>query len=503
MARTPTGQLLYLDLGTGNGGIVLNVSEEGCGFLSIAPVWDKRPHFSFAIGGGRKIQGDGKVVWVDESKKLGGLRFVNTSQAFREQVRAWLAEPKAPEAPQAKAGKETRVEAKANAEAVIAAPMGTAESVAEVSQESEALASVETGSAAEPESVELPADSAAEVKTAATANIDFQPQVNSPGGVNANFQAPVAETAPDSSAKQRRKQLRDEARAQLQRGQAAPAPELHQRAQSIQLRTAPGVWEKTENLRVYLRRGGWKLAAALGLGVLVVMIGVMFRQQVGAVLMRVGTSLADRQENEASTSEAQAAAVERPSVPDAGGSAQAGGASAESGSENTGTDASGGGRKEGEDRAEIEKAAAAQTVTMQRSTLLAGAVKEAKAEQVKAESGLGHQAEPANSVASVGAKQGGTASGGTALGSKTGAAVSNAEPKKKGPYVTPEQIQALWSEVEAGDVSAEVHLGQLYAHGNGVPKSCGQARMLLNSAAKKGSVEAKQKLEELAEAGCP
>ena len=81
--------------------------------------------------------------------------------------------------------------------------------------------------------------------------------------------------------------------------------------------------------------------------------------------------------------------------------------------------------------------------------------------------------------------------------------VSAFESKKKGPHVTPQQVQALWSEVEAGDMSAEVHLGQLYATGNGVPKSCGQARMLLTSAAKKGSLEAKQKLDELADSGCP
>ena len=42
-----------------------------------------------------------------------------------------------------------------------------------------------------------------------------------------------------------------------------------------------------------------------------------------------------------------------------------------------------------------------------------------------------------------------------------------------------------------------------YVRGEGVPQSCAQARVLLEAAVKRGSGDAKQKLDELPQAGCP
>src|SRR2546430_13560143 len=50
--------------------------------------------------------------------------------------------------------------------------------------------------------------------------------------------------------------------------------------------------------------------------------------------------------------------------------------------------------------------------------------------------------------------------------------------------------QQLWSAVEAGDSSAEAALAQLYLTGDGVPRSCEQARVLLRAASKKGNIAA-------------
>jgi len=46
--------------------------------------------FSVSVGDGHKLEGDGQMVWSDTGKKTGGVRFLNPSQALREQVRAWL-----------------------------------------------------------------------------------------------------------------------------------------------------------------------------------------------------------------------------------------------------------------------------------------------------------------------------------------------------------------------------------------------------------------------------
>jgi TPR repeat protein len=63
-------------------------------------------------------------------------------------------------------------------------------------------------------------------------------------------------------------------------------------------------------------------------------------------------------------------------------------------------------------------------------------------------------------------------------------------------------VALLWSSVRKGHVPAEVTLADLYRRGDGVEKNCDQARVLLVAASKKGSVEARQMLEQIAERGC-
>jgi hypothetical protein len=60
----------------------------------------------------------------------------------------------------------------------------------------------------------------------------------------------------------------------------------------------------------------------------------------------------------------------------------------------------------------------------------------------------------------------------------------------------------LWTAVKKGNLTAETTLANLYLRGEGVSKSCDQARVLLSAASDKGSIEAKRKLRELNETGC-
>jgi hypothetical protein len=62
--------------------------------------------------------------------------------------------------------------------------------------------------------------------------------------------------------------------------------------------------------------------------------------------------------------------------------------------------------------------------------------------------------------------------------------------------------QLLWSAVEKGNLTAETTLANLYLRGEGVPKNCDQARVLLSAASDKGDPEAKRKLLELNRTGC-
>jgi hypothetical protein len=66
----------------------------------------------------------------------------------------------------------------------------------------------------------------------------------------------------------------------------------------------------------------------------------------------------------------------------------------------------------------------------------------------------------------------------------------------------PAAIQLLWTAVEKGNTGAEVDLAELFRTGRGVEKNCDQTRILLSAAARKGSFEARKRLEELQRQGC-
>src|SRR5713101_6040464 len=91
--RKRPDQLVYVDLGSDNGGILLNASEEGFSFQAVGPVLETGTiHFRFTISKGRRVEGDGELTWTDATKKVGGLRFTNISPELREQVRGWLSQ---------------------------------------------------------------------------------------------------------------------------------------------------------------------------------------------------------------------------------------------------------------------------------------------------------------------------------------------------------------------------------------------------------------------------
>jgi TPR repeat protein len=65
-----------------------------------------------------------------------------------------------------------------------------------------------------------------------------------------------------------------------------------------------------------------------------------------------------------------------------------------------------------------------------------------------------------------------------------------------------EAAQWLWKSVAKGNLAATMALSDLYLRGEGVPKSCDQARLLLDAAARKGRAAAAQRLRNLQAFGC-
>jgi hypothetical protein len=99
IVRKKTQSLVYLELGRDNGAVMLNLSENGCGFQAISPVQLGRTRFAFQISGGRRLAGEAEVRWVDEAGVTGGLHFLDLRPEVRQQVRMWLNDTNAPEDP--------------------------------------------------------------------------------------------------------------------------------------------------------------------------------------------------------------------------------------------------------------------------------------------------------------------------------------------------------------------------------------------------------------------
>jgi PilZ domain len=75
--------------------------------------------------------------------------------------------------------------------------------------------------------------------------------------------------------------------------------------------------------------------------------------------------------------------------------------------------------------------------------------------------------------------------------------------RKKGSRDITRAMKLLWVAVQKGNSAAGLTLSDLYLRGQVVAKNCAQVRVLLTTAAKKGSAEAKTRLEQLSGEGCP
>jgi hypothetical protein len=86
--------LTYIGLPLNNGGIVLDISEGGLGFHSIAPIVADGPiAFRFSVDSAKRVKAVGELAWIDETGRTGGLRFTELPDEIRESIRAWSGPP--------------------------------------------------------------------------------------------------------------------------------------------------------------------------------------------------------------------------------------------------------------------------------------------------------------------------------------------------------------------------------------------------------------------------
>ena len=87
-----TTTLNYIKLGESNGGILLNISEDGLAFTAAEPlVGEFVPRLRFQLEEKAEwIEASGRIVWLNDSKKGAGIQFLEISDADREQIRRWI-----------------------------------------------------------------------------------------------------------------------------------------------------------------------------------------------------------------------------------------------------------------------------------------------------------------------------------------------------------------------------------------------------------------------------
>jgi hypothetical protein len=99
--RTTPSSRAQVELGGTNGGVVLNISESGMAVAAADPfvVDDFLPRIRLQLpGSGQSIEISAQIVWLAESKKSTGIRFMDLTAEARSEISNWIASEKpAPE----------------------------------------------------------------------------------------------------------------------------------------------------------------------------------------------------------------------------------------------------------------------------------------------------------------------------------------------------------------------------------------------------------------------
>lgn len=88
--RTSLDEIVYVDMGPGNGGVVSNVSEGGLAFCAAVPIREPGViQFSLLVKGKGRIASSADVMWTDKKQKTCGLRFTPSFEQSGVLLRHW------------------------------------------------------------------------------------------------------------------------------------------------------------------------------------------------------------------------------------------------------------------------------------------------------------------------------------------------------------------------------------------------------------------------------
>ena len=96
--RTRPGALVYLDLGAANGGIITDLTADGAGIQAVSPLDTLTTvAIRFQVPNSQtQIKAAAEIMWVSESRRHAGLRFLDLPEETAAQICGWLGSPAAP-----------------------------------------------------------------------------------------------------------------------------------------------------------------------------------------------------------------------------------------------------------------------------------------------------------------------------------------------------------------------------------------------------------------------
>jgi len=597
-------QLVYLELGVGNGGMLLSISEDGFRFRAVSPVRENTTMpFAFSLDGRNHLDGTGTVEWIEEDGKSGGMRFTEVSPEFQAALGAWL-------------NSDSSHHPGREATPAAATPLDTMEKIRE---------DLRSGYPARPAEVTKFPERQAERRLEQNSELNLEPhqkivdrsasdkdfskkedagksaaeknpapktkrsifattpektsQTREPLPPNRVFPLPAASAPrPEKPASAASAFLKppgetrtpNRPAASDSRNQAvardtqvfSATPAFRGAAPSAAENQAPAptrpfippledsfehAWEQAKLTSPadspHLSRAAAGSIIAIALAVILGALAYNFRQDIGSIVVQLGQSISG--EN-------------RPAVPPPGQETKPDTPPAEDPNHAQGAQPAGS-SPAGSQPAGSQPTASLTPNTAAESGNAANPPASSLGKNPATDTGAGGTTSATNDNSGATGTTSGTnigdakigATGGTKIGgSKTGAAPTrnsqnaaraSVQPAVvKPPENSPAQVAVdparsaadaasgqeefaiardilhsssrqqdfskavalLWSSVRKGHVPAEVTLADLYRRGDGVEKNCDQARVLLVAASKKGSVEARQMLEQIAERGC-
>src|ERR1700730_722712 len=88
--RTPIRRLAYVNLEPyDNGGVITDISRDGLRFHMVNPVEQGGLVRLSILLGGNQIQAVGELIWIDATRKIGGVRFTLLPDAAADHILNW------------------------------------------------------------------------------------------------------------------------------------------------------------------------------------------------------------------------------------------------------------------------------------------------------------------------------------------------------------------------------------------------------------------------------